>query len=169
MEKVFDKLLKDKTPKEAARPKLRELYASLLEVKERRESLLQTIRERIKVLTDSNSDQETKEISRDAVIKSAADAKAGFLRLKNAFSKLNVDIDSSDPELSNAVGKFMTTQQPIYVTKAIPVDDIRALNVAAVNLEENRSNLQNALKQLRALTQKIYPGFGELLSPGVFH
>jgi hypothetical protein len=167
LEKVFDKFLKDKTPKEAARPKVRELYVSLLEVKARREALLGVVEERIKVLGDHNADAETRALSRDDVVKSAADAKDAFLRLKNAFNQLNVDIDSSDPELSNAFGRFMMMQQPVYVIKTIDVDNLRALGVAQSHLQENRANLQDALKRLRALTQKTYPNFGELLSPGI--
>jgi len=167
LEKVFDKFLKDKTPKEAARPKVRELYVSLLEVKDRREALLGVIEERIKALADHNVDAETLALSRDDVVKSASDARGAFLRLKDAFNKLNVDIDSSDPELSNAFGRFMVMQQPVYVIKTIDVDNLHALEVARLHLQENRSNLQDALKQLRALTQKTYPNFGELLSPGI--
>jgi hypothetical protein len=174
LEKVFDKLLKDKTPKEAARPKLRELYVSLLEVQDRRELLLQAIQERIKVQTLPSpgwersdrlkrSDEEANKLSRDNVARSATDAKAAFIRLKKAFSELNVDLDSSDPELSDAMEGFIAAQQPIYVTRTIDVDNIRALNVAAVNIEKNRFKLQSARDQLRALTQKLYPTFGELL------
>jgi len=168
LEKVFDKLLKDRTPKEAARPKVRELYASLLEVRSQRESLLQAIQQRIKVLRDPKADPDSRALSRDDLINRAAEAKTAFLRLKDAFGNLSVDIDSSNPELSNAFGSFMTRQEAVYVTKVINVDKVSDLDVARIHLEENRSNLENALKQFRVLTQKVYPDFGELLSPGVF-
>ena len=167
LNKIFDKFLQDKTPKEAARPKIRELYSSLLDVKDKRETLLTAIQQRKSVLSDPNADADARALDRDEVIKSASKARTAFVRLQKAFTALNVDLDSTDPELSTAFGRFITAQQPIYVVKSINVDDPRALEVARLHLIENRSNLQDALKRLRELTHKVYPDFGELLSPGI--
>jgi len=163
--RVFDRLMKDKTPGQAARPKVRELYASLLEMRDRHASLLQAVDERVKVLRSDHPDADSLPLSRDELIRSAADAKATLSRLQKAFSELQVDIDTSNPTLSGQLSGFAAGKR--FTIKAINVDDPRALGVARQHLAENGANLENALRQLRALTQKVYPHFGELLSPGI--
>jgi hypothetical protein len=165
--KVFDKLLADKTPQEAARPKVRELYASLLEVREKRETLSQTIDQRIKILGSSTDAKERKD-SRSSVVSSASDAKASFVRLQKAFKNLNVDIDAKNPALSSDLEKFSNEQRPIYVTTQIDVDNVKDLGIALEQLRKNQPNLESALNKLRELTRKVYPDFGDLLSPGLF-
>ena len=169
IEKVFDKFLQDKTPQQAARPKIRELYAALLDVKEKREALRVALRQRSAFIAQPNNDADAKAVSRDETANSVNEAKKALIRLKKAFDELHVDLDASDPELSTSFGNFMAAQQPIYLTKSINLDDQQTLRVADVQLERNTENLDKALKQLRELTHKAYPEFGELLSPGLFH
>ena len=175
VKEMFDRLTRERTPQEKAKPLIRDLYAALLDAKSQRENLKQSIEGRIQLLKRGGS-QDQLAANRDEVFQGLRKLGMALRCVRTDFMPLHVDLDAHDPKLADDLAEYSVAQgSAIGMSNSETVRGIESgtwsinrlgdLEKIDRRLKANDLLITRAIAQLRKQTVKLYPDFGELL-PG---